>query len=200
MSCIYSFWFITFKAISGIIAPLQPGNGSPSSEPKIMVETPDGIVEMSSLEYQRYLVEKGLAGQAAPELKPGNGPQELPGRPGNVERDPQPRRPAGAEEASVPACLRVSEWAEWVDKDPAELVKHLTAKALEEDIEAQAALDFLQHCSLQELVALLEANKENTDNPTVESAITILLEDQVWLQAAIGLIQQLNGALGEGQG
>ena len=185
------------SVITALIAARQPGNGSPSSEPKIMVETPDGIVEMSSLEYQRYLVEKGLAGQAAPELTPDDDLRVLPGIQCNAESDPQSERPAGAEETYAPISLCLSEWATWVGKDPAEFVRNIVSEAAEGNAEAQAALTFIQHCSLQQVVALLEANKGSSNDPAVESAITTLLAHQVWLRAVIELVQKQNGAPGE---
>lgn len=185
--------------ITALIAARQQGNGSPSLEPKIIVEKSDGIVEMSFSDYQRYLIEKGLSGQDVPELKPDNDSQGLIKRSGNIESDPQPRQPVGEEAASNPVSLRVSEWAAWVGKDPAEFVMHMVTEKAKGDTAAQAALTFLQHCSLKDIIALLEANKGNTDDPAVKLAITTLLENQGWLQAVIDQVKGQTRALGDKQ-
>ena len=186
--------------LTAVFAPRQQANSSQTSMPEAILKTPDGISEMSSLEYEKYLAQKGLAGQAAPELEPGGDSQALPEGPASADGDPQPGRPAEVQEASAPASLRISEWATWVDKDPAEFVRDVVSKAAEGDVEAQAALSFLRSYSLQEVTAILEANRGGSADPALGPAIATLLAHQDWLQAVIELIRQQDGAPGEVQG
>ena len=95
-----------------------------------------------------------------------------------------------ASDGGIPVALNITEWGDWLDRDPSEFVMDLAMRATSGNPEAQGTLDYFRAYTCDEIADFLQKQRELVDDEELVDAIDTLLERRDWLQAAITYVHE----------